>query len=184
MKRIDFFPSLEAFEKMHTSQHRTEDENKRNIKEEGGKKIQLRFNTGLMTEYLGVLEKMAHDRLGKKCYAQFPIVQNKGVHIMDRRRDQINWPIIHILRDRPISEFKKIIEGLNGEEGYKHLEEIESPHYYQMGYINHLRKKGISPLLLEERTWKVGAAQLKDSVDFLCHYVYSESSRDHSFSED
>ena len=138
------------------------------------------FDADIMDVYLGALDVVMNKYLGKGNYASYQLVENRGVHMIDRLHEQPFWPVVHVLKhdqsdEDNVSIFKELIKHLNDNDDiYAAIKKRESPQNYNMGTINLLRDKNIQPLLIYEREWKIDGKHLKDDADFLSSIAYVE----------
>ena len=146
------------------------------------KEFSLLKKHGLKDLYLEVLNRLT--KREKITCSFFPLVQNRGVHDIDRHQDYVFWPTIHMVRQEHTESFKKILRGLNSDQVYSFIKAIEAPQNYNLRSVNAVRNKGLEPLILDSRSWEgVQAGQLKNAIDFLCQFEYTHDFRDNSLED-
>jgi hypothetical protein len=137
---------------------------------------QLRFSPDVMDTYLETLKTMSRYKFGKDNYLAYPLIERENVHDSDRPCELINSPIIHIIKNAPDYEFRKIVEKLNSDEAYAIARKIELPQCYRMGEIKFLKEKKILPLISLPRQWSVDGEMLKNAIDFLSQFKLKHES--------
>jgi len=142
------------------------------------------FGNDLMDVYLGALERL-RTKL-RMPVVTYPLVESKG-HNLDRNLEQITWPVIHAIREKPgdnsrTKNFIGLVESLNSDSAYEVIRDMETPQNYMLPYVNLLKKEGVAPLVIDKRIWRAHGPFLRDAIDFLDQFHFSsgyrESSRD------
>ncbi|HIH17535.1 MAG TPA: hypothetical protein HA218_01750 [Nanoarchaeota archaeon] len=143
-----------------------------------------RFGSDLTYLYQYALHAFA----GKEgiVHAYFDLV-DQNCHMGDRLWDTAYLPTVHIVRgnEAAVDALVDLVGKLNSDEAYAIIKKREAPQNYHMGAVDALREAsrgyGIDPILVSERQWRnVQGETLKNAVDFLCQFTYSEKFRDHS----
>ncbi|MFH1400394.1 MAG: hypothetical protein ABIH41_02645 [Nanoarchaeota archaeon] len=127
----------------------------------------LRFRNDLRDTLEKGIDRVAFARIGKRSFAHYPLVANRGVHTMDRDPLAIYWPTIYIVTEGREAKLKEIIDTICEDEGFETLKKIETPHFYRMPEIGTLHTLGIAPFVRPGKEMRATANDLAMSVDFL-----------------
>jgi len=131
-----------------------------------------KFTSKHMSNYLVALRKIVSKKLWYKC---FSLIKSE-CHSLERdvHFPQATWPIRHIIKaDRKgTAWFMQQIVSLHNDETFEIIKQKEAPQNYQLEGHKILHKYKISPLIVEDRVWRVNGSELKNAVDFLLQDKY------------
>ena len=141
------------------------------------------FDADLMDVYLRALEHLTKEQHIQSI--SFPLIQNEGVHQLDRNCEQAFWPVIHVIKGKTnVPKFENTVANLNHDEAYDCIKRQQAPQNYRMPEINLIRNNKIAPLTIQKRTWIVEGSILRNAVDFLCQCRYVGESTQSSIYDD
>ncbi len=165
--------------------------NKKRLSEIRGIEKEFYFDASVMDTYLDALKVRLEQSIGKKNYASFPLVATRDVHNLDRPIESVQLPTVHVIRGDTRKDvlgkelsFRGYTNGLGiNDSTYTLIKKQESPMNYNMGTVELLREKQISPLIIHKREWNVSSEELRNAADFLLSWTYVEKHNDGRFDD-
>ncbi|MEK6809957.1 MAG: hypothetical protein AABY40_04740 [Nanoarchaeota archaeon] len=132
------------------------------------------FTADVSDHYVATLAHLTADRLGKNNYLTYPLIENDGVHSLDRHLDQPGWPVIHVIKGgENVEPFREIVSKLKGDEAYNFIQQREAPQDYSMKAVNLVRESKLDPLQFMDWETALDGATLKTALTVLCPFTYS-----------
>ncbi|MDO8510910.1 MAG: hypothetical protein Q7S55_01975 [Nanoarchaeota archaeon] len=132
------------------------------------------FTADVSDLYLAALTHLTANRLGKNNYLTYPLIENDGVHNLERHHDQPAWPVIHVIKGAEnVGPFRDLVGRLKGDEAYNFIKRREAPQNYRMREVNLVRESNLDPLQFMDREAVLDGATLKTALTVLCQFTYS-----------